>query len=190
MAPEVTNGVDDAVVVASAFLCCGRLKSFLTVGIMSAWTVFVCSEPLFFCATVCIVILFRSGLFDSCDRINVDTAEFFTALPAPRTTTSCSNNEFIRSCLETTCKNVVTRIILQTPSVTPWTLFRICHFYALAAGFVHPLSSGVFKKSGPSCTVSWPLMNTNRYPKSSTRLRIVDPVCSSTVFSCGKFFCR
>lgn len=159
---------------SDAHLYMPLLKTFGTMRIMTSRTVVFLVEAQILHATGSVMIP-CSWLLLTCHRIIIEPTE--PLLPTPRSATSTTYDESA-PCLQTACKDIVARIILKAPACAPGALFGITH--ALAAGFFQSFRSGSRKKSGASLTVSRPRLNTNRYPKSSTRFRIVDPVCSST----------
>jgi hypothetical protein len=61
----------------------------------------------------------------SCLRIDILTTELLAAFPAPGTATAGPELEGASS-LEATCKDIVTGGVFEGPTLTPWTLFRIC----------------------------------------------------------------
>ena len=75
--------------------------------------------------TACVMILLSVTTFHARVRINIDLTKLLATFPAPRTPTSRPYHEFTRTSLQTTGKNIITRCILQSPALTPRTLFRI-----------------------------------------------------------------
>lgn len=142
---------------------------------MPSWTVISLLKPRFLSATLCIMGFPCIPPFHTRARIHIDTTELLATFPAPGAATPRTHIKPIRSCLKPACEYIVARGIFETPACAPRTLFGV-HDYALVTGFVHPFINGCAIKSGFSCTSSSPFLNTNRYPKSSTRLRIVERV--------------
>jgi hypothetical protein len=72
---------------------------------MSTRTVFFLLESGLFLAAFAIMGIFRAN-FLTCGRIIVQTAEFFTTLPAPRTTATSTNIKFSLG-FKTASENVI-----------------------------------------------------------------------------------
>lgn len=99
-------------------------------------------EPRLLLTAKGIVIIFRGWKPVTCDRINVLRTILLTTRPTPGPTTSLAHVEFI-IVIQTTGEYIVTGGILQSPTLTPGTLFCICR-----SGFRHLL--GGRKDSTPS----------------------------------------
>jgi hypothetical protein len=57
--------------------------------------------------------------------IDVSSTKLLTTFPAPRLATTGSNEEIICTTRKSTRKNVITRIVLETPPLTPGTLLGV-----------------------------------------------------------------
>ncbi len=105
------------------------LPASLTVTIVTSRTVVIRIESGLNHTALFIVMIARITRFFASRRVNILTAELFPAGPAPRTPAAGANYKSAASRLKPTCKYIITRIIFQTPSVAPRTLFRIRHPY-------------------------------------------------------------
>jgi len=104
------------------------------VTIVSTWTVVLGFIVRFFNTALrvgCVIAYLYTGL-----RIVVRCTEFFTTLKAPGPTTPGANYKFTLRC-ETTREDIVTRIIFETPTLAPGTLFRVLHSI-MASLFLSP----------------------------------------------------
>ena len=100
------------------------LIALLAMTIMTATAVGFFGEPFFLGAAGPMILFCRWGFF-TCGGVNIDRAELLAAFPAPGTATASPDLEGASS-LEATCKDIVTGGVFEGPTLTPWTLFRIC----------------------------------------------------------------
>jgi hypothetical protein len=61
----------------------------------------------------------------TCFRIDVSSTKLLTTFPAPRPSTTGANVEIFAICRKTTRKNIITRIIFETPPLTPGALLGV-----------------------------------------------------------------
>ena len=87
------------------------LPAFLTVAVMTSRTVVIRIKSGLDHTALFIVMITRITGFFAGSRVNILTAELFSAGPAPRTTTAGANNETTASCLKPARKDVITRVI-------------------------------------------------------------------------------
>jgi len=90
---------------------------------VSSWTVFLGLEPLLGPTTLVVRILGSCQLL-ACGGIIIMPTELLATAPAPGAPTALSHMKHILL-IQTTGKNISTRIIFQRPSPTPRTLLRI-----------------------------------------------------------------
>jgi hypothetical protein len=95
----------------------------MTMATVSSWTVFLGLEALLSPTTLLVRILGSCQLL-SCGGIIIMPTELLATGPAPRAPTSLAHMKNILL-IQTTGKNIGTRIIFQRPSPTPRTLLRI-----------------------------------------------------------------
>jgi hypothetical protein len=85
-----------------------------------------------------IMMVFCGGRLHACFLVVISATIFLTTYPTPRPPTSVSHVEFIPE-IHATRKDVITCSVLQTPPLTPRTLFRIVRagFSWLHLGHLH-----------------------------------------------------
>ena len=66
--------------------------------------------------------------------IDVSSTKLLTTFPAPRLATTATDKEVISTGRKSTRKNVVTRIVFETPSLTPGALLGV-HLWWWEKGF-------------------------------------------------------
>jgi hypothetical protein len=92
--------------------------------IVSSRTEIFLFESRLFLAAGGIVMVFCGGRLHARFLVVIRAAIFLTTYPTPRPPTSLTDVEFIHE-IHTARKNIITRPVLQTPPLTPRTLFRI-----------------------------------------------------------------
>jgi len=90
-----------------------------------ARTVLLLLETRLMTTTISMAIFCRRELL-TCSWVIIRTTVFETTAPTPRATTPCLLHKS-SFCLETTGKNIITRVILQAPTLTPGALLCIVH---------------------------------------------------------------
>lgn len=119
---------------------------------MTMATVSSCAELLFleplFTPTTLFVRILGSCQLVACGSIIVMPTELLATCPAPGAPTSLADVKHILL-IQATGKNIGTRIILQSPSPTPGTLFRIRR-HSLVFGWKKLCELGAFRTSPPS----------------------------------------
>ena len=102
---------------------------------MSTWTILFLFEVGFRFTTGRVMRI--TGVWVAMARggIDIHPAEFLRAFPTPTPPTSRPNHKPFVIRLETTRKNVIARVVLQTPSSTPRALFGIICGHPIEIGF-------------------------------------------------------
>jgi hypothetical protein len=93
--------------------------------IMPARTIVVLFESCLLFTAIRIMGFFTLRILMTCFGIDICRTKLFTAFPAPRLTTTGSNEEIICATGKSTRKNVITRIVLKTPPLTPGALLGV-----------------------------------------------------------------
>jgi len=93
--------------------------------IMPARTIVVLFEPFLLFTTLSSMRFFGFRILMSRFGIDVRCTKLLTTFPAPRLTATGSNEEIICTTRKPTRKNVITRIVLETPPLTPRTLLGV-----------------------------------------------------------------
>jgi len=70
------------------------------------------------------MMFFCIGTFYPCNRIVIESTELFSTLPTPGATASCPFDKLTGG-LQSTGKDVIARIIFQTPAIAPRALFSV-----------------------------------------------------------------
>ena len=106
-----------------------------TMRIMTSRTEIFLFESRLFLAARGVVMVFCRRRLHACFLVVIMTTIFLTTYPTPRPPTSVSHVEFIPE-IHATRKHIITCSVLQTPPLTPRTLFRIVR---AAFSWLHPL---------------------------------------------------
>jgi len=93
--------------------------------IMPARTIVVLFESVLLFTAIRIMVFFTLRILLPRFGIDVSSTKLLTTFPAPRLTTTSSNEEIICTTRKSTRKNVITRIVLETPPLTPGALLGV-----------------------------------------------------------------
>jgi len=93
--------------------------------IMPARTIVVLFETCLLFTAICIMGFFTLRILMTCFGIDVSSTKLLTTFPAPRLTTTSTYKKVICASGKPTRKNVITRIILETPPFTPRALLGV-----------------------------------------------------------------
>jgi hypothetical protein len=93
--------------------------------IMPTWAIVFLLEPFLLFTTLSGMGFFSARILMTRFRIDVRCTKLLTTFPAPRLTTTSTYEKLICASGKPTCKNVITRIILETPTFTPGTLLGV-----------------------------------------------------------------
>ena len=92
--------------------------------IMPTATIILLFKSWFRLTTVGIMMFFCIGTFYPSYRIIIESTELFSTVPTPGATASCSFDKLTGG-LQSTGKDVITRIIFQAPAIAPRALFGV-----------------------------------------------------------------